>query len=188
MSIYKCYIFLKKYKCYIFISLSKILHHVFHCCATMHILLITPCMEVGTNQVSDAGGQFICCAGHLLSYVGKLKKKAPVSPPAQHMRSFSAGMCVQLQGSARAPLAVNWGSANAALIGVQRARPAPDPGGEIRGATRSRGAIGRPGLSPCAQRLLPSPRGVARQLALARGRGAQRAARRQGGAWPPFQA
>jgi len=63
--------------------------------------------------------------GHLLSYVEKLKKKAPVSPPAQHMRSFSAGMCVQLQGSARAPLAVNWASANAALIGVQRARARP---------------------------------------------------------------
>ena len=117
--------------------------------------------------------------GHLLSYVEKLKKKAPVSPPAQHMRSFSAGMCVQLQGSARAPLAVNWGSANAALIGVQRARPAPDPGGEIRGATRSRGAIGRPGLSPCAQRLLPSPRGVARQLAWARGRNSAPRARRR---------
>ena len=51
-------------------------------------------MEVGTNQVSDAGGQFICCAGHLLSYVGKLKKKAPVSPPAH--AQFSAGMCVQV--------------------------------------------------------------------------------------------
>ena len=121
MSIYKCYIFLKKYKCYIFISLSKILHHVFHCCATMHILLITPCMEVGTNQVSDAGGQFICYAGHLLSYVGKLKKKG-ARFTACTCSVFCRHVCAS---SARAPLAVNWASANAALIGVQRARARP---------------------------------------------------------------